>query len=181
MVDFHSLMTTFTVSSLATILITMHELAHAPPEIDCSDVHHSILEVWGSLWLCKGNPLTLHYSTPVASMHKCSWSHANTYAFGHDHWTLLCLCHQTPMLAKRLCSPNTCTHWMLFRLNAYAPLAAIMPFCTSSDLSHYFQTLCISLFTVYIRPCQQRDPYSFLFGFPASPLLIVFTLQSPLQ
>jgi len=102
------------------------------------------------------------------------------------------IAHWMPMLAERSRSPNTCTHQTLIRpsayaprytlhhtlnaytrrtlirLNAYAPLAAIMPFCTSSDLSHYFQTPCISLFTVYIRPCQQRDPYPFLFGSPAS-------------
>ena len=35
------------------------------------------------------------------------------------------------------------------------------------DLLHYFRTSCICLFTVYIRHCQQRDPYPFLFGSPA--------------
>jgi len=79
-----------------------------------------------------------------------------------------------PALVERSHSPNTHTHRMLTRLDAYAPLAAITPFCTSSDLSHYFRTSCISLFTVYIRPCQQRDPYPFLFGSPASCAFAAF-------
>jgi len=69
---------------------------------------------------------------------------------------------------------NTYAHQMLIRPNA-SPLAAITPFCISSDLLHYFQTLCISLFTVYIRPCQQRDLYPFLFGSPASCAFIAVT------
>ena len=75
--------------------------------------------------------------------------------------------HWTPALIKHSHSLNTHAHRTLTRPDAYAPLAAITPFCTSLDLSHYFWTPCISLFTVYIRPCQQRDPYPFLFGSPA--------------
>ena len=55
-------------------------------------------------------------------------------------------------------------------------LATITPLCTTSDLLHYFQTSCIYLFTVYIRHCQQRDPYPFLFGSPASPSLAAVTI-----
>ena len=34
-----------------------------------------------------------------------------------------------------------------------------LPSCHSLDLLDYFWTSCIYLFTVYIRHCQQRDPY----------------------
>ena len=51
-----------------------------------------------------------------------------------------------------------------------------MPLCISLDLLDYFQTSCIGLFTVYIRHCQQRDPYPFLFGSPASLSLAVFAI-----
>ena len=116
---------------------------------------------------CKGNPLTLR--TPL---HTERLRSLNTRA----HWTPAlaehsrslntCTCW-TPALVERSRSPNTHAHWTLTRPDAYAPLTAITPFCTSSDLSHYFWTPCILLFTVYIRPCQQRDPYPFLFGSPA--------------
>ena len=104
----------------------------------------------------------------------CCALHRTPNAYAHRTLVLtehLCLLnthtHRTPALAKHSCSLNTCTRRTLALTKHPCSLDAIMPFCTSSDLSHYFRTPCISLFTVYIRPCQQRDPYPFLFGSPA--------------
>ena len=55
-------------------------------------------------------------------------------------------------------------------------LVTITPLCTLSDLLDYFWTSCIYLFIIYIRHCQQRDPYPFLFGSPASSSLAAFSI-----
>jgi len=110
----------------------------------------------GRLWYHKQDVLGAHpYPTHFTSFNACT----------RASFVICTLAH---MQARPACSPyHCCALIMTPTSDCLITLCTITPRLTSPDLAHCFGHFVYLYLPVYIRLCQQRDPYPFLFRSPA--------------